>query len=92
MSDCEGSILTINIKNFPEGDRAACPYCGEKPEEIEWSPEGLRIWCRNKECSGDHYKLFREIAPEEWDLIKVTRQLLYDWSQYGESINRKSDM
>ena len=78
--------LTINIKNFPW--RKRCPYCGEKPTEIEWSSEGLRIWCRNEACDGGHYHIFTPIHPEELDLVKVTKELLSDWENYCIGIKR----
>ena len=80
MSDCEGAIVTVNIKNFNK--RKRCPYCGEMPEEMEWSTEGLRIWCRNKKCTGAKYKLFVPIPEEELDLVKMTRAVIGDWGKY----------
>ena len=72
--------LTVTIKNF--NGRARCPYCGKKPEKMEWSSEGLRIWCRNDYCSGGHYKIFSPIPIEELDLVAATRRVLDDWAQY----------
>lgn len=76
--------LTVEISNFK--DRAKCPYCGEKPKKMEWSSEGLRIWCRNGYCRGNHYKIFVPIPPEELNLVKMTRALLKDWGKYSYGI------
>ena len=71
--------LTINIKNFP--GRRKCPYCGERPKEIEWSSLGLRMWCRNPKCK-KNYKLFVAIPEEELDLVKKTKEIISAWGQY----------
>ena len=81
----ERAVVDICIKNFPKRDRAKCPYCGAEPQEIEWTPLGLRIWCRNPECKGiggTKYIMFLAIPEEELDLIKMTKQLLSYWSTY----------
>lgn len=79
MSDCEGAIVKVKIKNFR--GRKRCPYCGVKPEEMEWSPEGIRIWCENPKCNSN-YKIFVAIPEEELDLVKMTRKLISDWGNY----------
>ena len=72
--------LTVNIKNFK--GRRRCPHCNEMPSEMEWSSEGLRMWCRNEACTGGHYKIFTPIPIEELDLVKKTNELLRDWGTY----------
>lgn len=79
--------LTVKIKNFK--GRAKCPYCGKKPEEMEWSSQGLRIWCRNRECDGGHYKIFSPILPQEMDLVHATERVIKDWSTYCEGIRAR---
>ena len=71
--------LTVKIKNFP--GRKRCPYCNEKPEEMEWSSLGLRMWCRNEKC-GHNYVIFVPIPIEELDLVKKTEELLVNWGKY----------
>ena len=80
--------LTVNIKNFPF--RRRCPYCNEKPEKMEWSNEGLRIWCRNENCTGGHYHIFTPIHPEELDLVKVTKEVIQDWGRYCIGIKNRA--
>ena len=82
--------LTIEIKNFPANSRGKCPYCGKRPEKVEWSHEGLRIWCRNQYCSGNGYKIFVPIEPEELDLVTKTKNLLADWGQYCAGIKARA--
>lgn len=79
--------LTVQIRNFD--GRKRCPHCNEVPTEMEWSSEGLRIWCRNKECTGDHYHIFTPIEPEEIDLVKVTKQVIQDWNKYCKGIRKQ---
>lgn len=79
--------LTVKIDNFK--NRKRCPYCKIKPEEMEWSSEGLRIWCRNPECSGGHYRIFTPIEPWEVNLVSKTREVLADWEMYCRGINRQ---
>ena len=71
--------LTINVKNFP--GRKRCPYCNEMPEEIEWSSLGLRMWCRNPNCS-NNYKIFVSIPIEELDLVKKTKETIENWGKF----------
>lgn len=80
--------LTVQIDNFK--DRTPCPYCGTKPDKMEWSSEGLRIWCRNDYCSGGHYKIFTPIHPEETDLVKMTHEVLKDWGTYCIGIKERN--
>ena len=79
--------LTVKIDNFP--GRKRCPYCDAMPTEMEWSSEGLRIWCNNYICKGGHYRIFTPIHPEEIDLVKVTKEVISDWGKYCEGIRRQ---
>ena len=79
--------LTVQIGNFRR--RRRCPYCGETPKEMEWSSEGLRIWCRNPECTGGHYRIFYPIMPQEIDLIQATKRALKDWGKYCSGISQQ---
>ena len=79
--------LTVKIDNFPGIEK--CPYCGEKPTEMEWSSEGLRIWCRNDKCDGGHYHIFVPINPEDLNLADVTRSVIFDWGVYCVGIKRQ---
>lgn len=79
--------LTVKIDNF--NHRKKCPYCNDTPTEMEWSSEGLRIWCRNPECTGGHYHIFTPIAPEDTNLADKTKELLYAWSTYCLGIRKQ---
>lgn len=79
--------LTVKIDNFKE--RKKCPYCGERPTEMEWSSEGLRIWCRNPECTGGHYHIFTPILPQEIDLAQATSRVIEDWAKYCDGIKAR---
>ena len=79
--------LTVKIDNFK---RRRCPYCGETPKEMEWSSEGLRIWCKNPECTGGHYHIFTAMDMEKCnDIIVATKNVLGDWSQYCSGIRQQ---
>lgn len=86
QDEFENVNLTVKIDNF--NGRKRCPYCGEMPKEMEWSSEGLRIWCREKKCDDGRYPIFVPIYPEEIDLVKVTREVIEEWGKYCDGIKR----
>ena len=86
--------LKINIKNFKGVSK--CPICGMRPEEIEWSREGLRIWCNEYLFSSKHkesapVKIFEPIYPEELDIVKVTKKLIESWNTYCKNMKARID-
>ena len=82
--------LTVKIDNFK---RRRCPYCGIAPTEMEWSHEGMRVWCRNPECTGGHYRIFTAIDTEKCnDIVEATWSVLSDWGKYCSGIRQQKEM
>ena len=82
--------LTVKIDNFK--GRKRCPYCGKTPNEMEWSSQGLRIWCKNPECNGAHYHIFVPIPLEETNLQFMTWDLIREWNKYCLGIRKQRRM
>ena len=87
MKEKENVKLTVEISNFK--GRKRCPYCNSKVNEMEWSDEGLRIWCRNKDCGSREYKIFTPIDGGELDLVKMTRKAIENWGEYCKNVGRR---
>lgn len=83
--------LTIDIKGAKGIKR--CPYCGEKPNKIEWRNGELRMWCRSDNCSGSgHYRILsKPIQEGELDLVKVSRAIVNDWNIFCDSVIRQRE-
>ena len=83
----ENVRLTVKISNFK--GRKRCPYCNSKVDEMDWSDEGLRIWCRSENCGGKGYKIFTPIDGGELDLVKMTHRAIGEWNEYCINVGRR---